>query len=57
MLKYFSKKSLRENYFSHFMWNLKNDTNEPIYETEKNRGHREWTDGCQKGGIWGKDGL
>ena len=24
---------------------------------KQNQGHREWTDGCQKGRIWGKDGL
>ena len=24
---------------------------------KQNQGHRERTDGCQKGGIWGKDGL
>jgi len=29
------------------MWNLKSGNNEPIYRTEKARGHRKQTCGCQ----------
>ena len=29
------------------MWNLKYDTNEPIYETEQTHRHREQNCGCQ----------
>ena len=36
-----------------YMWNLKYDTNEPIYKT----GHREQAGGCQGEGGWGKDGV
>ena len=32
------------------MWNLKYGTNEPIYKTETDQGHREPTCGCQVGG-------
>ena len=32
-----------------YMWNLKYDTNKPIYETETEYGHREQTGGCQWG--------
>ena len=38
------------------MWNLKYDTNELIYETERDR-HREQTCGCQGGGGWERDKL
>ena len=38
-----------------YMWNIKYDTNESIYETEKNHRHREQTGGFQGGGGWGKD--
>ena len=36
------------------MWNLKEDTNELIYETDL---HREQTCGCQEGGGWRRDGV
>ena len=39
-----------------YMWNLKYDTNELIYKTERDR-HREQTCGCHRGGGWGRDGL
>ena len=35
------------------MWNLKYDTNEPIYETETKSGTFEQTGGCQ-GGLGGR---
>ena len=34
------------------MWNLKYDTNEPIYETET-ESQTEQTGGCQGGGVGG----
>ena len=39
------------------LWNLKRDTSEPIYKTEKTYRHREETCGCQ--GVGGRewDGL
>ena len=39
-------------YDTTYMWNLKYDTNEPIYETEtdsRRTDYREWTCGCQGG--------
>ena len=39
-----------------YMWNLKYDSNEPIYETETHR-HREQTCGFRGGGQWGTEGL
>ena len=39
------------------VWNLKYDTNEPIYETENQR-HREQTGGLPRGrGGWEKGGV
>ena len=32
-----------------FMWNLKYDTNEPIYETKQNHEHWEQIGGCKDG--------
>ena len=32
------------------MWNIKYDTNGPIYKTETDHGHGEQTCGCQRGG-------
>ena len=32
------------------MWNLKYDTNNPIYKTETDHGHGEQTCGCLQGG-------
>ena len=45
-----------------YMWNLKYDTNELIYETKtdsqkQTHGHREQTCGCQGGGGWERDGV
>ena len=38
------------------MWTLKYDTNEPIYETKTESGHREQTVGCPgEGGGRGMD--
>ena len=37
-----------------YMWNLKCNTNELIYETETDS-NREQTCGCQGGGGWGRD--
>ena len=37
------------------MWNLKYDTNEPIYETETESGTQ--TGGCQGGGDWERVGV
>ena len=36
------------------MWNLKQDPNEPAYETEtkQNQGHREQTGSCHRGIEW-----
>ena len=42
-------------YDINYMWNLKYDTNEPIYKTE--RRDREQTCSCQGGGIWERDGV
>jgi len=33
------------------MWNLKYDTNDPIYKTETDHGHGEQICGCQEGGV------
>ena len=38
-----------------YMWNLKYDTNEPMYETETDSQTRERTGACQEGGVWRKD--
>ena len=41
---YHTKQSQKEKDKYHditYMWNLKYDTNEPIYETEQNQRHRE----------------
>ena len=37
-----------------FIWNLKHDTNEPIYKTETDHGHGEQTYGFQ---WWGRRGV
>ena len=50
-------KSEREKQMSYditYMWNLKYDTNELIYETETRHIAQTW--GCQ-GGEWGRGGL
>ena len=40
------------------MWNLKHDTNEPIYKTEPGLQTKiEQTYDCQGGGVWGRDGV
>ena len=39
------------------MWNLKYDTNEPIYETETESGTQRIDLCLSRGGGWGKDGL
>ena len=39
-----------------YMWNLKYDANELIYETETDL-QREQTCGSQGGGEWGREGL
>ena len=39
-----------------YMWNLKYDTNEVIYETETDS-QREQTCGCQSRGWLGRDGM
>ena len=39
-----------------YMWTLKYDTNELIYETQTDS-HREQSYGCQGGGGWGRDRL
>ena len=39
------------------MWNLKYDTNEPMYETETDSQTREQAGACQEGGVWGREGL
>ena len=38
------------------MWNPKYDTNDPIYKTETDHGHREQICGCQRWGGSGMDG-
>ena len=39
-----------------YMWNLKSDTNEPIYETESCTQRTDWQ--LPKGRrVWGRDGL
>ena len=46
-------KSERERKIScdiNYMWNLKYGTNDPIYKTETDHGHREQTCGSQQGG-------
>ena len=46
------KKSERERQIPYditYMWTLKYNTNEPIYETEVDSRHREQTCGCQRG--------
>ena len=40
-----------------YMWNLKYDTNEPIYETETDSQTRGQTGAFQEGGEWGREGL
>ena len=57
MLKYFPKNLSDKTNFSHFMWNLKNDTNESIYETEtKSRTWRiDWW--LPRGRVWERDGF
>ena len=37
-----------------YVWNLKYDSNEIIYEAEQTHRHREQTCGCQGGGVWGR---
>ena len=49
-----SDREIQISYDITYMWNLKYDTNEPIYETETESGHREQTGGCQRGGSWGR---
>ena len=39
------------------MWNLKCDTDELIYKTEKTHSHREHICGCQVRGEWGRELL
>ena len=50
-----SKRERQIPYDVTYMWNLKYDTNEPIYKTEHR--HREQTCGCQGVGGWGREGL
>ena len=38
------------------LWNLKYDTNKPIYKRETDSQTRRTDYGCQGGGGWGKDG-
>ena len=40
-----------------YMWNLKYDTNERIYETKNSHKYREQTCGCQGGGVVGEGGT
>ena len=40
-----------------YMWNLKYDTNEPMYEKETDSQTKEQTGGFQEGGEWGREGL
>ena len=40
-----------------YMWDLKYDTNEHIYENRNIHRYREQTCGCQGGGEWGTEGL
>ena len=45
------KSDKKDKYHIIYMWNLKHDTNEHIYETKKKKDrHREQTGGCQRGG-------
>ena len=48
-----SKRERQIPYDINYMWDLKYDTNEPIYETKTDR-HREQTCGCQGGGGVGE---
>ena len=50
------KEKDRYGMISH-MWNLKYDTNEPIYETETDSQTRRQTCGCQGGWVRGRDGV
>ena len=50
-----SKSERQISYDITHMWNLKYDTNEPVYKTELARRHREQTCGCQGGG--GRGGM
>ena len=40
-----------------YMWNLKYDTKEPLYETETESGTRENRLGCQRSGVWERAAL
>ena len=40
-----------------YMWNLKYDTNEPMYEKETDSQTKEQTGGFKEGGEWGREGL
>ena len=46
-------------YDNTYMWNLKYDTNDPIYKAETDHGHGEQTCDCQRvgGGVGWKGSL
>ena len=57
---YYTKWTKPERQISYditYMWNLKYDTNEPIYETETESWHKEQTGGCQQGWMEWDTGI
>ena len=54
---YHTKSEGQTVYHTTYMWNLKYDTNEPIYDTKQNQRHREQTGDCQGRRGWKREDV